>query len=93
MYTIGVSDDWALAESWMIGDSWFEAYRYNDTLSAGASTSALGSTITMKQMTNARYGQLDSLNVSMTAYAFGSDEGESLDTAWSTIKTEFGLGE
>lgn len=59
LYTIGVSDKWGLVESWTIGDSWFEAYRYHDTLLAGAFTSALGSTITMKEMTNAQYGQLE----------------------------------
>lgn len=56
-------------ESWSQGDSWFEAYRYNDTLSAGAATTVLGSTITMVDMTNAQYGQLNELNVSMSVYA------------------------
>ena len=42
LYTINNSTDWTLAEAWSQGDSWFEAYRYNDTLSAGAATTALG---------------------------------------------------
>lgn len=53
LYTINNSDDWMLVESWSQGDSWFEAYRYNDTLSVGAATTALGSMITMVDMTNA----------------------------------------
>lgn len=93
LYTINNSDDWVLVESWLQGDSCFEAYKYNDTLSASAATTALGSTITMVDMTNAQYGQLNELNVSMSAYACGADEGETLDSAWNTIKNYFGLGE
>ncbi|MBR1796572.1 MAG: hypothetical protein IJ757_00935 [Clostridiales bacterium] len=95
LYTIDNSDEWVLVESWSSADgaSWFEAYKYNDTLSAGAATTALGSTITMADMTNAQYGQLNDLNVTMTAYACGSDEGETLGTAWDTIKGYFRLGE
>jgi hypothetical protein len=93
LYMINSSDDWVLVESWSQGDSWFEAYRYNDMLSAGAATTALGSTITMVDMPNAQYGQLNELNVSMSAYARGVDEGETLDSAWNTIKDHFGLGE
>ena len=44
-------------------------------------------------MTNAQYGQLDDLNVSMTAYACDTDGNETLDTAWDTIKSYFELGE
>lgn len=47
----------------------------------------------MVDMTNAQYGQLNELNVSMSAYACGADEGEILDSAWNTIKNYFGLGE
>ena len=93
LYTINKSDAWFLIESWSSSDSWFEAYRYNDTISAGAATTALGDTITMADMTNAQYGQLNDLNVKMTAYACGTDESETLDTAWATIKTHFELGE
>lgn len=68
-------------------------YKYNDTLSAGVATTVLGSMITMAEMTNAQYGQLDDINITMTAYACGSDEGETLYTAWATINEHFGLKE
>ena len=89
-------DDWTLVESWTVGDSWFEAYRYNDVLSAGTSTKPLGNKITMREMTNAQYGQhfadADNLNVTMTAYACGTDQGETLESAWRSIKSHFNLG-
>ena len=89
-------DDWTLVESWSSGDSWFEAYRYDDVLSAGASTKPLGNKITMRTMSNAQYGQqfadADNLNIKMTAYACGSDQGETLETVWGTIKSHFNLG-
>lgn len=86
LYTISNSDDRVLVEFWPQGDSWFEAYMYNDTLSAGAAMTALGGTITMVDMTNAQYGQLNELNVSISAYACGADEGETPDRAWNTKK-------
>ena len=89
-------DDWTLVESWAQGDSWFEAYRYNEVLSAGTSTKPLGNKITMRTMSNAEYGQqfsdADNLNVTMTAYACGIDQGETLENAWGSIKSHFGLG-
>ena len=89
-------DYWTKVEAWEVGDSWFEAYRYNDVLSAGTATRPLGTKITMRSMPNAQYGQkfadTDNLNVKMTAYACGSDQGETLETAWGTIKSHFNLG-
>lgn len=41
------------------------AYRYDDILTPGASTTALAD-----------------LNVTMTGYACGAEDGETLDTAW-----------
>ena len=96
LYTIENSDDWSKLESWAQGDSWFEAYMYNDVLSAGAATKPLGDKITMVNMRNAQYGQYagaDNLNITMTAYACGIDGGESMESAWETIKGHFNLGD
>ena len=90
-------DDWTKIEEWSAGDSWFEAYRYDDILSAGAATKPLGTKITMRTMSNADYGRQyadsDNLNINMTAYGCGSDQGESLESVWGTIKSHFGLGQ
>ena len=90
-------DDWTLIESWSSGDSWFEAYRYDEILSAGTATKPLGNKITMKAMSNAEYGRQyadsDNLNIKMTAYGCGSDQGETLESAWRTIKSHYGLGQ
>lgn len=102
LYEIGsetgdAPDDWTKVEEWSSGDSWFEAYRYDDILSAGTSTKPLGTTITMRSMSNAEYGRQfadsDNLNINMTAYGCGSDQGESLESVWGTIKGHFGLGQ
>ena len=94
--TGGAGDDWTLIESWSSGDSWFEAYRYDEILSAGTATKPLGNKITMRSMTNAEYGRQfsdsDNLNIKMTAYGCGSDQGETLESAWRTIKSHFNLG-
>ena len=96
LYTIENSDDWSKIDSWAQGDSWFEAYMYNDVLSAGTATKPLGDKITMVSMRNAEYGRYagaDNLNITMTAYACGIDGGESMESAWETIKGHFNLGD
>ena len=93
---LGSLNDWSKIDSWEQGDSWFEAYMYNDVLAAGAATKPLGNKITMVSMRNAEYGKYvgtDNLNITMTAYACGIDGGESMESAWSTIKGHFNLGD
>lgn len=65
-------------------------YLYSEALAPEGSTSALGSTVTMKEISRADYGSLEDINISITAYAVGTDD-EEMENAWKDIKAHFGL--
>ena len=90
LYEIDVNSGWECIESGANGDKWFSVYRYNDVVAPGASTTALGSSLTMVDMSLADYADLTDINVTMTGYACGAED-ESLDTAWESIKGNYGL--
>lgn len=90
LYEIDVNSGWECIESGTNGDTWFSVYRYNDVVAPGASTTALGSSLTMVDMSLADYSELSDINVTMTGYACGAED-ESLDTAWESIKGNYGL--
>ena len=90
LYELNTDSSWECIESGANGDKWFSVYRYNDVVAPGASTTALGSSLTMVNMSMADYAGLDDINVTMTGYACGA-EGETIDTAWESIKGNYGL--
>lgn len=90
LYGIDLNSRWSVEEAQVVGDKYIAVYRYNDLVAPGASTSALGSSLTMVDMSLVDYAGLDDINVTMTGYACGA-EGESLDTAWDSIKGNYGL--
>ena len=88
LYELDTDSSWECIESGVNGDKWFSVYRYNDVVAPGASTTALGSNLTMVDMSLAEYSELSDINVTMTGYACGA-EGESLETAWESIKANY----
>lgn len=90
LYSLDMNSGWECIESGANGDKWFSVYRYNNVLAPGASTSSLGSSLTMVDMSLADYSSLSDINVTMTGYACGA-EGEELSTAWESIKGNYGL--
>lgn len=90
LYEIDVNSGWSLVESGSSGDKYVTVYRYDDIVAPGASTTALGSGLTMVDMSLAEYADLTDINVTMTGYACGAED-ESLDTAWDSIKGNYGL--
>ena len=90
LYTINAGADWSQIESSEVDDKWVEVYLYGEALSPGSSTSALGSTVTMKDISRTEYGSLDDLNIEIDAYAVGTDD-EEMEDAWKDIKAHFGL--
>ena len=90
LYDIDMNSGWSVEEAQVVGDKYIAVYRYNDVVAPGASTTALGNTLTMVDMSLAEYSGLSDINVTMTGYACGT-EGESLDTAWDSIKGNYGL--
>ena len=90
LYDIDLNSGWECIESGVNGDKWFSVYRYNDVVAPGASTTALGSSLTMVDMSLTEYADLSDINVTMTGYACGTED-ESLDTAWESIKGNYGL--
>ena len=90
LYELNTDSSWECIESGANGDKWFSVYRYNDVVAPGAFTSSLGSSLTMVDMSLADYSELSDINVTMTGYACGAEE-ESLDTAWESIKGNYGL--
>lgn len=69
LYEFAVDEDWILVESY--GGS--EVFAYGgDQLSMlfpGDSTTPLMPSITMKQISNAEYSEIDNINISITGYA------------------------
>lgn len=59
-------------------------------MAPSASTTALGSNLTVVDMSMADYVDLTDINVTMIGYACGTDD-ETLDTAWDSIKLNYGL--
>ena len=90
LYTINTGADWSQIESSEVDGEWVEVYLYGEALSPEASTSALGSSVTMKDISRAEYGSLDDLNIKIDAYAVGTDD-EEMEDAWKDIKAHFGL--
>ena len=90
LYEIGVADSWSLVESGSVDGQWVEVYLYSEALGPEASTAALGSSVTMKEIGMSEYGSLEDLNISMAAYAVGTDD-EEMENAWGDIKAHFGL--
>ena len=90
LYEINTGDAWSLAESGTVDGQWVEVYLYGEALGPEASTSPLGSTVTMKEIGMGEYGSLEDLNISMAAHAVGTDD-EEMENAWTDIKAHFGL--
>ena len=90
LYELNTGSGWSLVESGSSSDKWVSVYRYNNVLAPGSSTSSLGSSLTMVDMSTADYADLTDINVTMTGYACGA-EGEELSTAWESIKGNYGL--
>ena len=90
LYELNTDSSWTLVESGSSGDKYVTVYRYNNVLAPGASTTALGSSLTMVDMSLSDYADLSDINVTMTGYACGAED-ETLDTAWESIKGNYGL--
>lgn len=90
LYELNTDSSWECIESGANGDKWFSVYRYNDVVAHAASTTALGSSMTMVDMSLAEYSELSDINVTMTGYACGAED-ESLDTAWESIKGNYNM--
>ena len=90
LYGIDINSGWSVEEAQVVGDKYIAVYRYNDILTPGASTTALGRSLTMVDMSLAEYAGISDINVTMTGYACGAED-ESLDTAWESIKGNYGL--
>ena len=90
LYEMNTGSGWNLVESGSAGDKYIAVYRYNDVVAPDASTTALGSSLTMVDMSLADYAEISDINVEMTGYACGTDD-ETLDTAWDSIKLNYGL--
>lgn len=90
LYSLDMNSGWECIEAGETGDKYIAVYRYDDVVAPGASTTALGSSLTMVNMSLADYADLSDINVTMTGYACGA-EGESLDTAWDSITGNYGL--
>lgn len=90
LYDIELNSGWSLVESSTDNEKFVAVYRYNDVVTPGSSTSSLGDKLTMVDMSVADYSALSDINVTMIGYACGAD-GETLDTAWDSIKGNYGL--
>ena len=90
LYELNTGSGWSVEEAQVLGDKFIAVYRYDDVVAPGASTTALGSSLTMVDMSLAEYSELSDINVTMTGYACGA-EGEELSTAWESIKGNYGL--
>lgn len=90
LYELNTDSGWECIESGANGDKYISVYRFNDVVAPGASTTALGSSLTMVDMSLAEYSELSDINVTMTGYACGTED-KSLDTAWESIKGNYGL--
>ena len=88
LYEIDVNSSWSVEEAQAVGDKYIAVYRYDDVVAPGESTTALGSSLTMVNMSMADYAGLDDINVTMTGYTCGAED-ESLDTAWESIKANY----
>lgn len=90
LYDIDLNSGWSVEESGVVGDKYVTVYRYDDVVAPGVSTTALGSSLTMVDMSLADYADLTDINVTMTGYACGAED-ERLETAWESIKGNYGL--
>ena len=90
LYELNTGSGWSVEEVQIVGDKYIAIYRYDDAVTPGASTTALGSSLTMVDMSLVEYVDLSDINVTMIGYACGAEE-ESLDTAWESIKGNYGL--
>lgn len=90
LYALNMGSGWSVEEEQGVGDKYVTVYRYDDVVTPGESTTALGSSLTMVDMSLADYADLSDINVTMTGYACGAED-ETLDTAWDSIKANYGL--
>ena len=90
LYELNMGSGWSVEEEQGVGDKYVTVYRYNNVLAPGSSTSSLGSSLTMVDMSLAEYADLSDINVTMTGYACGAED-ETIDTAWESIKGNYGL--
>ena len=90
LYELNTDSNWECIESGSSGDKYIAVYRYNDVVAPGASTTALGSSLTMVDMSLTDYAEISDINVTMTGYACGAED-EELSTAWESIKGNYGL--
>ena len=90
LYNIESGSAWSLVESGVVDGQWVEVYLYSEALAPEASTSPLGPTVTMKEIGMSEYASLEDLNISMSAYAVGTDD-EEMENAWKDIKAHYGL--
>ncbi len=90
LYDIDMNSGWSVEEERVVGDKYIAVYCYDDVVAPGASTTALGCSLTMVDMSLTDYADLTDINVTMIGYACGAED-ESLDTAWDSIKGNYGL--
>lgn len=90
LYDIDLNSGWSLVESGEAAGKYVTVYRYNDVVAPGTSTTAMGGSLTMVDMSLTDYAALSDINVTMTGYACGAED-ESLDTAWDSIKGNYEL--
>jgi len=90
LYELNTGSGWSVEEAQVVGDKYVTVYRYNDIVTPGASTTALGSSLTMVDMSLDDYAEISDINVTMTGYACGAED-ETIDTAWDSIKGNYGL--
>ncbi len=90
LYNLDPNSGWSLEESKVVDGQYIAVYRYDDILTPGVSTSALADKLTMVDISLSDYAEVENINVTMTGYACGA-EGETLDTAWDSIKENYGM--
>lgn len=90
LYELNTGSGWSVEEAQVVGNKYVTVYRYNDIVTPGASTTALGSSLTMVDMSLDDYVEISDINVTMTGYACGAED-ETIDTAWESIKGNYGL--
>ncbi len=90
LYNLAPNSGWSLVESEVVDGQYIAIYRYDDILTPGVSTSALADKLTMVDISLSDYAEIENINVTMTGHAC-SVEGETLETAWDSIKENYGL--
>lgn len=81
---------WPVVESGTVDGKYIVVYSYSQVLTPGASTTVLADTLSMVEMSNAEYAEIEDINVTISAYACGA-EGIDPDAAWESVKENYGL--